>query len=226
MPPRGKPPQLAFTARERRVIDRCRTPAAVQRYLNRLPYNTEPPPGGATLRSFRGVVRTGTVHCMEAALVAAVILEQHGYPPLILSFESIDELDHVLFVYRHGGRWGSVARSRDPGLHGRKAVFKTARALALSYVEPYIDYSGRITGYTVVNIAELLGDYDWRLSPTNVWKAERVLLEAPHRPIASSDDRIDRLRRKYIAFRKANGGRKPLYYKDRPTWSELPPGNW
>ena len=220
------PSSGGFTARERAIIRRCPTPAAVQRYLNRLPYNNEPAPGGATLRSFRGVVRHGTVHCMEAALAAAVILEQHGYPPLILSFESIDELDHVLFVYRHRGRWGSVARSRDPGLHGRRPVFRTPRDLALSYVEPYIDYSGRITGYTVVNIADLLGDYDWRLSDTNVWKAERVLLEAPHRPIRSSDTRIDRLRRKYVAFRKAHDGRKPLYYKDRHTWSEIPHGNW
>jgi hypothetical protein len=226
MPRAANIPTLTLTRAERRVIAACRTPNAVQHYLNRLPYNTEPAPGGATLRSFRGVVRTGTAHCMEAALTAAVILEQHGYPPLILSFESIDELDHVLFVYRRGGRWGSVARSRDPGLHGRKPVFRTARALALSYVEPYVDYHGRITGYTVVNIADLLGDYDWRLSDQNVWKAERVLLNAPHRPIHSSDERIDRLRRKYVEFRKTHDDRKPLYYKDRGTWSQLPKGNW
>ena len=220
------PGSAAFSARERAIIRRCRTPAAVQRYLNALPYNDEPPPGGATLRSFRGVVAHGTAHCMEAALAAATILEQHGYPPLILSFESIDELDHVLFVYRKRGLWGSVGRSRDPGLHGRKPVFRTARALALSYVEPYIDYHGRIIGYTVVDLRDLLGDYDWRLSERNVWKAERVLLEAPHRPIRSSDARIDRLRRNYIAFRKAHGGRKPLYYRDRHTWTQLPKGNW
>ena len=219
-------PSLSFTARERAIIHRYRTPAAVQGFLNALPYNDEPPPGGATLRSFRGVVQRGTAHCMEAALAAATILEQHGYPPLILSFESIDELDHVLFVYRRGGRWGSVGRSRDPGLHGRKPVFRTARALALSYVEPYIDYHGRITGYTVVDLRDLLGDYDWRLSEQNVWKAERVLLEAPHRPIDSSDARIDRLRKKYIAFRKAHDGRKPLYYRDRQTWTPIPKGNW
>jgi hypothetical protein len=220
---RGKP---AFTARERAVIRRCRTPAAVQRFLNSLPYNNEPPPGGATLRSFRGVVKHRTAHCMEAALAAATILEQHGYPPLILSFESIDELDHVLFVYRKDGLWGSVGRSRDPGLHGRKPVFRTARALALSYVEPYVDYHGRITGYTVVDLRDLLGDYDWRLSDNNVWKAERVLLEAPHRPIRSSDARIDRLRRKYVEYRRTHDGRKPLYYKNRHTWSALPDGNW
>jgi len=221
----GAPPVSAFTPAERRVIRRCRTPAAVQAYLNAMPYNTEPPPGGATQRSFRAVVRHGTAHCMEAALSAAVILEQHGYPPLILSFESIDELDHVLFVYRHRGRWGSIGRSRDPGLHGRRPVFRSARALALTYVDPYVDYHGRVTGYTVVNLATLLGDYDWRLADGNVWKAERALLDAPHRPIRSSDARIDRLRRKYVAFRKANEDRKPLHY-DRRTWSALPTGNW
>ena len=220
---RGNP---VFTARERAIIRRCRTPEAVQRFLNRLPYNNEPPPGSATLRSFRRVVATGTVHCMEAALTAATILEQHGYPPLVLSFESIDELDHVLFVYRRRGLWGSVGRSRDPGLHGRKPVFTTARALALTYVEPYVDYSGRITGYTVVDLRDLLGDYDWRLSEHNVWKAERVLLEAPHRPIVTSDARIDRLRRKYVKFRKEHDGRKPLYYTDRHTWTPIPKGNW
>ena len=57
---------------------RCRTPLAVQRYLNALPYNHEPPAQGETLRSFRGVVRHGAAHCLEAALAAAVILEQHG----------------------------------------------------------------------------------------------------------------------------------------------------
>ena len=39
-------------------------------------------------------------HCMEAALAAAVILECHGYPPLVMSLESADQLNHVLFIYR------------------------------------------------------------------------------------------------------------------------------
>jgi hypothetical protein len=214
------PDLSAFTPRERRLVERLRTPLQVQRFLNGLPYNTEPPPGGPTLRSFRGVVRTGTAHCLEAALAAAAILEQHGYPPLVLSFESIDELDHVLFVYRARGRWGSVARSRDPGLHGRKPVFARPRELALSYTDPYIDFTGRITAYAVADL-RLLGDYDWRLSETNIWKVERFLLEYPHRPIRSSDRRIDRLRAWYRAFR-AEHGRKPTRYRGREKWTELP----
>src|SRR5262249_8320327 len=154
---------------------RLSTPADVQCYLNALPYNIEPG-GRATQRSFRGVVRHGCAHCMEAALFAAVVLEQHGYPPTVLSFESADQLDHVIFVYKSAGGWGSVARSRDPGLHGRKPVFATPRALALSYFDPYVDFTGCITGYAVVDL-RVLGDYDWRLAATNVWKVERMLLD-------------------------------------------------
>jgi hypothetical protein len=218
--PGAAPPLSAFTPGERRLIAQLRTPLAVQRFLNALPYNQEPG-GRATLRAFRGVVRHQCAHCLEAALFAAVALEQHGYPPTVLSFESIDELDHVIFVYRQGPRWGSVARSRDPGLHGRKPVFTSARALALSYFDPYVDYTGRITGYAVVDL-RLMGDYDWRLARTNVWKVERMLLEYPHRPIVSSDRRVDRLRQRYRAFRDEFPGRKPLFYRGREHWTPLP----
>jgi hypothetical protein len=211
---RRKPPALPFTAQERRIINRLKTPLDVQLFLNGLPYNREPAPGGPTPRSFRGVLREGCAHCMEAALAATVILEAHGYPPLVLSFESIDRLDHVLFVYKENGLWGSVARSRDPGLHGRLPVFKTARALALSYVDPYV-------GYAVVDL-QVLGNYDWRLSERNVWKVERLLLDYPHRPIRSSDRRIDLLRKRYFAFKREFPDRKPMDYRGRDKWTPLP----
>ena len=214
------PPRSAFTAAERRVIDRVRTPLEAQRFLNRLPYNTEPPPGPALLRTFRGVVREGTAHCLEAALSAAVILEQHGYPPLVMSIESIDGLDHVIFIYRKNGRWGSVARSRDPGLHGRKPVFRSLRGLAESYFDGYIDKTGCVKGYGTVDL-RILGTYDWRLSPGNVWKVERLLFEIPHRPIRRSAAYVRRMRAKYFAFIAAHPGRKPIYY-DRRHWTDVP----
>jgi hypothetical protein len=218
---RGDAPALdAFTPAERRLIERLRTPAAVQKFLNDLPYNNEP--GGATLRSFRGVVRHGHAHCLEAALAAAVILEQHGYPPWVLSFESIDELDHVIFVYRTAGGWGSIARSRDPGLHGRKPVFTTPRNLALSYVDPYVDFTGRITAYAVVDLGDAMGTYDWRLAAKNVWKVERVLLDWPHRPSRTSNRRIAALRKRYREHMRAHDNHKPVYYKRRERWTPIP----
>jgi hypothetical protein len=214
------PTDSGFTACERRLVARLRTPLAVQSYLNDLPYNTEPH-GRATLRSFRGVVSHGAAHCLEAVLFATVVLERHGYPPLVLSFESIDRLDHVIFIYRHRGRWGSVARSRDPGLHGRLPVFATPRALALSYVDPYVDFTGRVTGYAVVDLAKEMNGYDWRLAATNVWKVERMLLEYPHRHIATSGTRTRQLRAWYRAFRLKHGV-KPLSYRGREKWTPLP----
>src|SRR5262249_50603913 len=162
-------PALAiFTPAERRLIRRLRTPILVQRFLNRLPYNTQPKPRPQTPRSLRQVLRRRTAHCLEAALAAACILEQHGFPPLVMSLKSIDYLDHVIFVYRKGGRWGSVARSRDPGLHGRKPVFRSARALAMSYFDPYIDFTGCLTGYSVFDIRGFV-PYDWGRFRRNVF---------------------------------------------------------
>jgi hypothetical protein len=218
----GSPPPLSvFAPAERRLVTRLRTPALVQAFLNSLPYNTEAPPQGETLRSFRGVVRSGTAHCLEAAISAAVILEQHGHPPLVLSFESIDKLDHVIFVYRRAGRWGSVARSRDPGLHGRKPVFQTARALAMSYFDEYIDKTGCINAYQVVDLREL-GTYDWRLSEKNVWKVEQMLIDHPHRPLRVDWARERVFRRRYFAFKARYPHRKPVIYDGRRAWTAIP----
>lgn len=209
----------AFTAKERALIAQLRSPAAVQGWLNALPYNAEV--GGETLRGFRGVVAHGTAHCLEAALFAAALLEQHGCPPLLLSFESIDRLDHVIYIYRGPDGWGSIARSRDPGLHGRRPVFATPRALALSYVDPYVDFSGRVRGYGVVHLSAM-GNYDWRLSPHNLWAVEQLLIDWPHHRIRTSNARYRTLRRRYEDYR-ARFDRKPLYYRGRDRWMPLPP---
>ena len=99
----------------------------------------------------------------------------------------------------------------------------SSRALAASYRDPYVDYTGRVTGYAVVNLATVMGTYDWRLADTNVWKVERVLLDFPHAPLTMSDARYKRLLARYRAFRAAHGGRKPVrYYSGRDRWTPLP----
>src|SRR5262245_28050315 len=128
-----RPEKGSFTAAEWRVVQRLDTPAKVQRYFSTMPYNWER--DGGTMRSFRSVVKHGEAHCLEAAVGAAVILEQHGYPPLLLDIESVDLLDHVIFVFYENGGWGSVARSRDIGLHGRKPVYRSLRDLVWSYFD-------------------------------------------------------------------------------------------
>ena len=98
---------------------------------------------------------------------------------------------------------------------------RTLRALACSYIEPYVDHSGRITGYGVLDL-RTLDPYDWRCSTRNLWHVEQVLIDLPHRPIRSSDARIDALRRRYHAFMAAHPGFKPLYYGGQQRWHPLP----
>lgn len=204
-----------FTAKEWKLVQRLNTPAKVQRFFSRMAYNRENT--GETMRSFREVVKRNEAHCLEAAVGAAVILEQHGYPPLLLDLESHDLLDHVIFVFKENGRWGSVARSRDSGLHGRKPVYRSLRDLAWSYFDPYVDFTGRLKGYGLTSLYEL-GNYDWRFSSRRMTKIEDHLRAIPHKPMHSSDERYQNLLARYHVYKKRYPDRSPSYYSSRPNW--------
>lgn len=192
------PPRRAFTPRERRLIDTLRTPRQVQRFLRQFPYNWKD-----TLRTFRGAVTHGSAHCLEAVLFAATVLEQHGYPPLVLDLESQDKLDHVLFLYRKDGRWGTVARSRDEGLHGRKPVFRSIASLVRTYMDPYVDGAGRLVGYGTAHLDDIVRT-DWRLGTRNMWSVEQALIHMPHVRIRMPHARYTRALQRFRDFKQAH----------------------
>ncbi len=210
-----KPDKKHFSAAEWKLVQRLNTPAKVQHFFSSLSYNRET--NGGTMRSFREVVKRNEAHCLEAAVGAAVILEQHGYTPLLLDLESVDLLDHVVFVFKDNGRWGSVARSRDIGLHGRKPVYRSVRDLAWSYFDPFVDLSGRLKGYALTSLYEL-GDYDWRFSPRRMLKIEDHLRAIPHKRMHSSETRYQALLDKYKQYKKRYPDRTPTYYDSRSSW--------
>ena len=209
------PKRQSFTRKEWQLIESLYTPARVQRFFSLMPYNWEK--NGGTMRSFREVIKRDQAHCLEAAVGAAVILEQHGYPPLLLDIESVDLLDHVIFVFQRNGLWGSIGRSRDIGLHGRKPVFKNLRQLVWSYFDPYIDMTGRIKGYGLTNLYDLR-NYDWRFNSRNMHKIEDHLRELPHRRLRSSDKRYEKLLARYKKYKQRNPDSSPAYYENRRQW--------
>jgi len=209
------PAQNDFTRAEWDVIRAHRTPAQVQRFLSALAYNHER--DVKSCRSFRGTLVHRSAHCLEAALTAAVILEQHGHPPLVVSLESQDLLDHVIFLFERNGKFGAVARSRDLSLHGRRPVFRRVRDLVMSYFDTYIDKTACITGYAVADLRDL-GSYDWRLSSRNVWRVERFLQELEHRPIYKSERRYRKWHNRYLEFRNRYPEKPPTYYPNRHLW--------
>jgi hypothetical protein len=92
-----------------KLVQRLNTPAKCNAFSVRLPYNWR---SGGTCDRF-GEVVNGRAHCLEAAVGAAVILEQHGYPPL-LDLESQD-LWTMCYVFKRNGLW---ARSRALAMFG------------------------------------------------------------------------------------------------------------
>lgn len=174
-----------------RLAKKLKNPKKVQDFLKTFKYNKKD-----TLRSAHECLKSKEAHCMEAAMLAAAILEPLGYPTLIISFESIDGLDHVIFVFKEKGKWGSIGRSRDLGLHGRAPKFSSIKTLAMSYYDPYVDSTGKITAYQLANLDET--KTDWRFSKKNVWKAERYLLELKHIKIKSSAQKYKKLKDNYF----------------------------
>lgn len=174
----------------KKLSHKLNSPLKVQKYLKTFKYNKKD-----TLRSALGCLKSKEAHCMEAAMLAAAILEKQGYPPLIISFESIDGLDHVIFIFKEKGLWGSIGRSRDLGLHGRAPKFKTIKSLALSYYAPYVDKTGKITAYQMAHLDDT--KTNWRTSKKNVWKAERYLLELKHIKVKSNPKKFKKLKEDY-----------------------------
>lgn len=190
---------------------KLRTPEQVQRWLKSLAYNKD-----ETMYGLVGVARRGRAHCLEAALSAAAILEQHGYPPLILDLESADLFDHTLFLFKRNGEYGAVGKSRDIGLDGRKPVFKTVSALVASYAIPYIDHRAEITGYAILDL-RTLKNQQWRTSQKNVWYIEEALRNIPHRKFSSAVS-IKKWRKRFIAFQRQHPDRQPDFYPNQPVW--------
>ena len=189
-------------SRERRVLAACPTPRATQRWVDAVAYNHEE--RGETLRGFRGVVRSGTAHCAEAALAAAVPLERLGHRPRLLDLRSPDRMDHFCALWRdRDGRWGAVAQSKYPGLRGRRAVFATIPALVRSYVDPFVDGTGEVEAWAVYDLSR--HPRPWRLASGNVWHVQHAVNRLPHARVRTSRAHVEALRTRYVRWKRARG---------------------
>jgi hypothetical protein len=129
------PVDFGLTRREASFLRGLRPAWRIQRFLDSIDYDVK----GEGCRSPRRVLRERTAQCMDGALFAAAALRLQGHPPLLVDLEGVWDTDHVLAVFREGGRWGSVARSNYSGLRFREPIHRTVRDLVTSYVESYFN---------------------------------------------------------------------------------------
>jgi len=183
-----------------RTASKIKDPVEVQEILYEIDYNS-----AESMKSAQKVWETRSAHCLEAVHLAAAILEKCHFPPLVLSLDSADNICHVVYVFRGPRGWGSLGRSKEEGLHGRAPVFKTIRDLAKSYFAPYVDDSGLLTGYALVNLNE--SKSNWRTSRRNVWASEQFILSSPHKKLNVSKKEFVQAVEAYKA-----GGHRPQPY--------------
>lgn len=171
-----------LTPRELRTLRRLKTPDRIQHFINDLPYHN-----ADTAWSPRRVMREGTAHCLEGALLAAAALRVNSFPPLIMDLEGIQDSDHVLAVYRVDGCWGTIAKSNFSGLRFREPVYRSLRELAMSYFDDYFNYRGERTlrAYCKPINLSRFDRQDWMTSEKSVWFVPQLLLEVPHIPLIS-----------------------------------------
>ena len=139
MPGRSRIPQ-PWTAAERRVLKRLKSPQDIQLYLNALKYDAD-----YRARSPRRVMREGKAACFDGAMFAAAALRELGFRPQLVDLRAWNDDDHVLAVFRVDGRWGAVAKSNTTVLRYREPVYRSLRELVMSYFEVYFNTVGQKT---------------------------------------------------------------------------------
>ena len=173
---------LGFTPGEWRTLRALRTPAGVQRALDAMPYHL-----ARTAWSPRRVLAERTAHCLEGAIFAAVALRALGFPPLLMDLEAVQDTDHVVAVFRIGGRWGAIAKSNFAGLRYREPVYRDLRELAMSYFDGYMNLRGERTLRAHSGPVDL-SRFDrrhagWMTSAAELWWVAEHLAVIPHRAL-------------------------------------------
>jgi len=187
-------PPFGLTTEELAILKPLRTPRKVQDFLEAIPINFEPE--GDTCLSPRRVLRENRAHCIEGAMLAALALRLQGRRPLVVDLEAASwDQDHVIAVWKEGGRWGAISKTNHAVLRYREPVFRNIRELALSYLHEYTDDRGRKTLRTCSAPIDL-SRFDargWMIAEDDVWYVPEHLCEVKHSPLLSRPQ-IARLR--------------------------------
>lgn len=124
--------------REYSILKGLNTPAKIQDFLDALPKNFEP--DGDAVLSPMSVLEKKVCHCVEGAVLAALALRVHGFPPLLMDLTADrTDYDHVVAVFQVDGFWGAISKSNYPVLRYREPIYRSVRELAMSFFHDYVN---------------------------------------------------------------------------------------
>lgn len=162
---------------ERALLNQLNTPKKIQNWLNTIPQNF-----GETLMSPRQVLQKKKAHCIEGALVAALVLWHHGHKPLLLDLKANrKDVDHVVALFKIGKYWGAISKTNYAVLRFREPIYKNVRELVMSYFHEYTlkDGTKTLRSYSEpFDLSKL--DPDWITRTDDLWDIGTALDESPH----------------------------------------------
>lgn len=175
--------QSGLTQAEYAALAKLSSPINIQDFLDTLPFNFEEK--GETHRSPRRVLAAQKAHCIEGALLAAAALWILGEPPLIMNLSSRlgkGDVDHVVALYRRGGRFGAISKTNHAVLRFRDPVYRTPRELALSYFHEWFVNETRekvLECYSRPLNLRTLGT-NWITAEEELWNVADALAKRKH----------------------------------------------
>ncbi len=195
---------FGLSEKDVKLIKKLNTPAKVQDFLNSLDMNFEP--NGDECNSPAEVLRKKRAHCVEGAILAAVILRYHGMEALLLDLESNNsDFDHVVALFKEDGYWGAISKTNHAVLRYREPIYRTIRELALSYFHEYFlnkDGAKTLRTYSVPVNLKVFDKKNWVNSKEEVWFIPEYLTKVKHHKILTKKQ-IRMLRKADIVERKA-----------------------
>ena len=179
------------------LFKKLNSPSKIQGFLNSLKINFEEE--GDTCFSPRRVLQEKRCHCVEGAVLAAMVLRFYGREPVLVDLtSSAKDFDHVLAVFKQHGMFGAISKTNHAVLRYREPVYSSIRELVMSFFHEYFTDEGikTLRSYSVPVNLKIFDYLGWMNTFEEVWFIPEHLAKIKHFPI---------LNRKQIAgLRKAD----------------------
>jgi len=172
---------------EEKLFKNLNNPGKIQDFINKIPINFEED-GKDTCFSPRKVLKENKCHCVEGAILAALILRINGYPPLLVDLTaSAKDFDHVIAVFQKDGKWGAISKTNHVMLRYREPIYETIRELVMSYFNEYLNDKGEKTLRSYCEPVDLtmFDHQDWMTTSDDIWEIPEYLAEIEHLSILS-----------------------------------------
>jgi hypothetical protein len=168
--------------KEYAILKKLNTPVKIQNFLDTLPMNFEEE--GDTCFSPMTVLEKNSCHCIEGAILAAMILRVQGHPPLLLDLTADKtDYDHVVAVFKLDGKWGAISKTNHCVLRYREPIYNSIRELVMSYFHDYVNINtGKKTLRSFarpVNLARF-DSWGWMTTKEEIFYIPMHLVEAKH----------------------------------------------